>query len=81
MLSDSFRNIFHVEIYALIGFIIFFTFFILVSINAFRMKKEVVDELSNMPLEDSKTRDNENLGAWGKGHGETGKGTRDAKYL
>ena len=55
MLSDSFRTIFHVEIYALIGFIIFFTFFILVSINAFRMKKEEVDQISNMPLEDSVT--------------------------
>jgi len=63
MLSDSFRNIFHVEIYALIGFIIFFTFFILVSINAFRMKKEEVDEISNMPLEDSVTASNEKHGA------------------
>lgn len=59
MLSDSFRNIFHVEIYALVGFIIFFTFFIFVSINAFRMKKEEVDELSNMPLEDSVNRGKE----------------------
>jgi cbb3-type cytochrome oxidase subunit 3 len=56
MLSDSFRTIFHVEIYALIGFIIFFTFFILVSVNAFRMKKEEVDELSNLPLDDQEAR-------------------------
>ncbi len=53
MLTDSFRNILHVEIYALIGFIIFFTFFIFVTIQAFRMKKEEVNRLSNMPLEDS----------------------------
>jgi hypothetical protein len=53
MLTDSFRNIFHVEIYALIGFIIFFTFFIFVSIQAFRMNKEEVKEFSNLPLEDS----------------------------
>lgn len=52
MLSDSFRTIFHVEIYALIGFVIFFTFFILVSINAFRMKKEEVAEFSNLPLDE-----------------------------
>jgi hypothetical protein len=53
MLTDSFRNVFHVEIYALIGFIIFFTFFIFVSVQAFRMKKEEEEKLSNMPLEDS----------------------------
>lgn len=52
MLTDSFQNIIHVEIYALIGFIIFFTFFIFVSIQAFRMNKEEVAKLSNMPLED-----------------------------
>lgn len=55
MLTDSFRNIFHVEIYALIGFIIFFTFFILVSIQAFRMNKEEVTKISNMPLDDGVT--------------------------
>jgi cbb3-type cytochrome oxidase subunit 3 len=59
MLTDSFRNIFHVEIYALTGFIIFFTFFIFVSINAFKMKKEEVEEFSNLPLDDQDVRDNE----------------------
>ncbi|HCY43792.1 MAG TPA: CcoQ/FixQ family Cbb3-type cytochrome c oxidase assembly chaperone [Prolixibacteraceae bacterium] len=63
MVGDTLRNIFHVEIYALIGFIIFFTFFILVSINAFRMKKEEVDEISNMPLEDSVPTGNARHGA------------------
>lgn len=53
MLTDSFQNIIHVEIYALIGFIIFFTFFVFVSIQAFRMNKEEEAKLSNMPLEDS----------------------------
>lgn len=52
MLTDSFRNIFHVETYALIGFVIFFSFFVIVSIQAFRMKKEEVDEFSSMPLDD-----------------------------
>lgn len=53
MLTDSFRNIFHVEIYALVGFLIFFTFFILISIQAFRMKKDEVDRLSSMPLDET----------------------------
>lgn len=59
MLTDSFRNVFHVEIYALIGFIIFFTFFIFVSVQAFRMKKEEVNKLSSMPLDDSETETQE----------------------
>ena len=53
MYKDSLQSIRHVEIYALIGFIIFFTFFIFVSIQAFRMKKEEIDQYSNLPLEDS----------------------------
>jgi len=52
MLADSFRNIFHVEIYGLIGFLIFFTFFIVVSVHTFRMKKEDVSALSSMPLDE-----------------------------
>lgn len=59
MLTDSFRNIFHVEIYALIGFIIFFTFFVFVSIQAFRMKKDEVNKLSSMPLDDSDITNNQ----------------------
>ncbi len=53
MIRDSLSTIFHVEIYALIGFIIFFTFFLVVSIQAIRMKKEDINRLSNMPLDDS----------------------------
>jgi len=56
MVGDTLRNIFHVEIYALIGFIIFFTFFIFVTINAFRMKKEEVEEFSNLPLDDQEAK-------------------------
>lgn len=53
MVQDTLSSIFHVEIYALIGFIIFFTFFVAVSINAFRMKKEEENQLSSMPLDES----------------------------
>lgn len=63
MVGDTLRNIFHVEIYALIGFIIFFTFFIFVTINAIRLKKEEIEEFSNMPLEDPVPTGNEKLGA------------------
>jgi hypothetical protein len=53
MFKEPLQSIYHVEIYALIGFIIFFTFFIFVSVQAFRMKKDEVDLLSQMPLDDS----------------------------
>lgn len=53
MFAETFQNIEHVEIYALIAFVIFFTFFILVSIQAFRMKKEETDRYSSLPLEDA----------------------------
>lgn len=56
MVGDTLRNIFHVEIYALIGFLIFFTFFIFVTIHAFRMKKEEVEEFSNLPLDDQEAQ-------------------------
>jgi len=53
MIRETISSILNVEIYAIIGFFIFFTFFIFVSIQAFRMKREEVDQISNMPLEDS----------------------------
>ncbi|MDP2336157.1 MAG: CcoQ/FixQ family Cbb3-type cytochrome c oxidase assembly chaperone [Bacteroidota bacterium] len=62
MLTDSFRNLYHVEIYALIGFIIFFTFFIFVSVQTFRMDKEEEARLSNIPLEDGEIKSKEIAG-------------------
>ncbi len=53
MFKETLSSILNVEVYAIIGFFIFFTFFILVSINAWKMKKEEVDKLSNLPFEDS----------------------------
>jgi len=53
MFKETLSNILNVEVYAIIGFFIFFTFFIFVSIQAFRMKKDEVNKLSNMPLDDS----------------------------
>lgn len=53
MFKETLSSILHVEIYAIIGFFIFFSFFIFVSLHAWKMKKEEVDELSQMPLDDS----------------------------
>lgn len=64
MFKETLSSILHVEIYAIIGFFIFFSFFIFVSLHAWKMKKEEVDELSQMPLDDS-TKSME-PGAWSK---------------
>jgi cbb3-type cytochrome oxidase subunit 3 len=53
MFKETLNSILNVEVYAIIGFFIFFSFFIFVSIHAFRMRKEEVDEFSNLPLDDS----------------------------
>ena len=53
MFKEALSSILNVEVYAIIGFFIFFTFFVFVSVQAFRMKKEEVNEFSNMPLDDS----------------------------
>ena len=41
-----------VEIYPIISFLIFFTFFIGLSIYVFRMKKNRIEELKNIPLDE-----------------------------
>lgn len=53
MFKETLNSILNVEVYAIIGFFIFFSFFIFVSIHAFRMRKEEVDEFSNLPFDDS----------------------------
>ncbi len=41
-----------IEIYPIISFIIFFSFFILVTFYVITAKKKYIDELSNLPFED-----------------------------
>ncbi|MCB9224760.1 MAG: CcoQ/FixQ family Cbb3-type cytochrome c oxidase assembly chaperone [Crocinitomicaceae bacterium] len=41
-----------IEIYPIISFLIFFTFFIGLTLYVVRMKKSRVDEIKNIPLED-----------------------------
>ncbi|MBE0661802.1 MAG: CcoQ/FixQ family Cbb3-type cytochrome c oxidase assembly chaperone [Bacteroidales bacterium] len=45
------------EIYAIIGILIFFTFFIFLVIWVIRMKKRKVEEYSRMPLESDEDDD------------------------
>ena len=41
-----------IEIYPIISFLIFFTFFIGLTVYVVRMKKSRIDEIKNIPLED-----------------------------
>lgn len=41
-----------IQVFPLISFVLFFTFFILIGIWVFRMKKGFIQEMSNAPLND-----------------------------
>ena len=43
-----------IEIYPLISFLLFFTFFLVVIVYVMKRDKKAIDELSNLPLEDNK---------------------------
>ncbi len=52
MMKEHLQSIIGVELYAIIGFLIFFVFFILVTVHTIRMDKNRVRRLSEIPLED-----------------------------
>ena len=59
LVSHYFESIAGIEIYPIVSFLIFFTFFIIVTYLVIKMDKNEIRELSNMPLEndnDSETR-------------------------
>ena len=41
-----------IEIYPIISFLIFFTFFVGLGVYVFKMKKDRINELKNIPLEE-----------------------------
>lgn len=45
-------------IFAIIGLLIFFTFFLVVVIRVLKMRKEQVDEFSRLPLEEENSEPN-----------------------
>ena len=57
MIKEHLQSISGVEIYAIIGFLIFFVFFILVTIHTLKLQKEKIDRYSNIPLEDEFNKD------------------------
>ncbi|WP_159521905.1 CcoQ/FixQ family Cbb3-type cytochrome c oxidase assembly chaperone [Sunxiuqinia indica] len=52
MIKEHLQSIIGVELYAIVGFLIFFVFFILVTVHTIRMDKSRVRRLSEIPLED-----------------------------
>ncbi len=51
IVMHSLEQIAHVEIFATIGFFIFFIFFLWVGYSVYRTPKSYVDEMSKLPLE------------------------------
>ena len=45
-----------IEIYPIISFIIFFVFFLGVTVYVITSNKKYIDDLSNLPFEDGETR-------------------------
>lgn len=52
-IKHNMETILGIEIYPIISLIIFFTFFVGLTVWAFTYKKEKINELSNIPLEDN----------------------------
>ncbi len=51
IVMHSLEQIAHVEIFATIGFLIFFIFFLWVGYSVYKTPKSFVEEMSKMPLE------------------------------
>ncbi|MBK5212777.1 MAG: CcoQ/FixQ family Cbb3-type cytochrome c oxidase assembly chaperone [Flavobacteriaceae bacterium] len=59
-IKGNLENIDDVQIYPMISLIIFFVFFVVLFYWVFTAKKEHIDEVSNIPLEDDTNNQNEN---------------------
>ena len=52
MIKEHLQNITGVEIYAIIGFLIFFVFFVMVTIHTIKLKRKDVERFKQLPLEE-----------------------------
>ena len=50
-----------VEIYPILSFLIFFTFFVVATILVIRKDKKTIDEISRLPLEQNNFSDHEKV--------------------
>ena len=60
MYKEYLESINGVQVYAIVGFVIFFLFFIIVTIHTFRLNKQSVNRFSQLPL-DEETETNSQL--------------------
>ena len=51
-LKHNFDNMDGVSIYPIVALVTFFTVFVVMLFIVLKMKKKVIDEVSNLPLED-----------------------------
>ena len=59
MFKEHLQSIEGIATYAIIGFLIFFIFFILVAIHTYKMDKNRVEKLSHIPLDEEFTNNQE----------------------
>ncbi|KXX69560.1 MULTISPECIES: hypothetical protein [Flammeovirga] len=59
MYKDVLRSIEGIDIFPVIGFLIFFVFFLAWSFYAFKMKNDTVSEISNLPLDLDEEKEND----------------------
>lgn len=50
-----------IEIYPILSFLIFFTFFVVATIMVIRKDKKSIDEISRLPLEQNNISDHEKV--------------------
>jgi cytochrome c oxidase cbb3-type subunit 4 len=55
-IKHNMENIAGIEIFPILSLVIFFAFFIGLGIWVFSYKKDKINELSNIPLQDNKNR-------------------------
>lgn len=55
-IKGNLENIDGIEIYPIISLIIFFTFFLGLIFHIFKMKKNYIEEISNIPLDNGESK-------------------------
>ena len=59
LVIHSLEQIGNVEIFPIISFIIFFTFFLVMGYRVYKTPKSYVEEMGNLPLDEPMTQTNE----------------------
>ncbi len=59
-IKHNFDSIDGVAVYPIVALLTFFTVFVVMLILVIRMRKQYIDEVSNLPLEEDNSLNNEN---------------------